>query len=103
MILNALARGPLALLPALGGALLMLGVLGPNLRGVAAAVLAAAGALALMMRSRVSASAPSPTVRVVERLQLGPRQTLVLVEAAGRRYLVATGATVTSLPMEEQG
>ena len=103
MSLTALARGPLALLPAVGGALLMVGVLGPNLRGVAAAVLAAAGALVLTLRSRVSASAPSPAVRVVERLQLGPRQTLVLVETAGRRYLVATGATVTSLPLEEQG
>jgi len=27
----------------------------------------------------------------------------VLVETAGRRYLVASGATVTSLPPEEQG
>ncbi|HZJ70587.1 MAG TPA: hypothetical protein VFF36_06600, partial [Planctomycetota bacterium] len=42
--LAALGRRPLALLPALGGALLMLGVLGSNLRGAAAAVLAAAGA-----------------------------------------------------------
>jgi len=101
--LAALVRGPLALLPALGGALLMLGVLGPNLRGAAAAVLAAAGAFALTIRSRASAPAVTAAVRVVERLQLGPRQTLVLVETAGRRYLVATGATVTSLPPEEQG
>ncbi len=103
MSLAALARGPLTLLPALGGALLMLGVLGPNLRGAAAAVLAAAGAFALTIRSRVSAPAVTRAVRVVERLQLGPRQTLVLVETAGRRYLVATGATITSLPPEERG
>jgi flagellar biogenesis protein FliO len=103
MKLAALARGPLALLPALGGGLLMLGVLGPNLRGAAAAVLAAAGALALTIHSRVSAPVATPAVCVVERLQLGPRQTLVLVETAGRRYLVATGATVTALPPEERG
>lgn len=101
MSLAAFARGPLVLLPALGGALLMVGVLGPNLRGAAAALLAAAGALALTIRSRVSAPAPPPAVRVVERLHLGPRQALVLVETSGRRYLVATGATITSLPPEE--
>ena len=103
MTLAALARSPRALVPALGGALLMLGVLGPNLRGAAAAVLAAAGTLALGIRSRVRAPVPAAAVRVVERLQLGPRQTLVLVETAGRRYLVATGATVTALPLEERG
>jgi arylamine N-acetyltransferase len=101
--LPAFARLPLALLPALGGALLMVGVLGPNLRGVAAALLAAAGALALTIRSRVSAPAFPPALRVVERLHLGPRQALVLVETAGRRYLVAAGATITSLPPEELG
>ena len=99
----ALARAPLALLPALGGALLMLGVLGPNLRGAAAATLAAAGGLALTLRSRGEAPAVLPAVRILERVQLGPRHTLVLVEAAGRRYLVATGATVTQLPLEEGG
>lgn len=103
MSLAALIRGPLALLPALCGALLMVGVLGPNLRGGAAAVLAGAGALALTLRSRASAPAVPTAVRIVERLQLGPRQALVLVETAGRRYLVATGASVTSLPPEEQG
>ena len=103
MSLPAFARLPLALLPAIGGALLMVGVLGPNLRGVAAALLAAAGALALTIRSRVSAPALPPALRVVERLHLGPRQALVLVETAGRRYLVATGATITSLPAEELG
>ena len=97
------ARVPLALLPAVGGALLMVGVLGPNLRGAAAAVLAAVGAFALTIRSRVSAPAVPSAIRVVERLQLGPRQTLVLVETAGRRYLVGDGATVTSLPPEDQG
>jgi len=101
--LAALARGPLALLPALGGALLLLGVLGPNLRGAAAATLAGAGGLALALRSRVPAAEVRPAVRVLERIHLGPRQALVLVEAAGRRYLVATGATVTSLPLEERG
>lgn len=103
MSLAVFARRPLALLPVLGGALLMVGVLGPNLRGAAAALLAAAGGLALTIRSRVSDPALPPAVRVVERLHLGPRQTLVLVETAGRRYLVATGAAITSLPPEEVG
>lgn len=103
MSLTVLARGPLALLPPLGGALLMLGVLGPNLRGAAAATLAAAAGLALTLRSRLSPPAAFPAVRVLERVQLGPRHTLVLVEAEGRRYLVAPGATVTSLPLEERG
>ena len=83
MSLAVLARGPLALLPPLGGALLMLGVLGPNLRGAAAATLAAAGGLALTLRSRVSPPAASPAVRVLERVQLGPRQTLVLGGGGG--------------------
>ena len=103
MNLAAFARGPLALLPPLGGALLMLGVLGPNLRGAAAALLAAAGALAVTLRSRVPVPVAAPAVRVVDRLQLGPRQTLVLVETAGRRYLVASGGTITALPPEERG
>jgi hypothetical protein len=33
-------------------------------------------------------------------VDLGPRQLLVLVETAGRRYLVTTGASVTLLPPE---
>ena len=103
MSLASLGRQPLALLPALGGALLMLGVLGPNLRGAAAALLAAAGAVAVTVRPRSPARAGPSPLRVVERVQLGPRQAVVLVETGGRRYLVATGATVTSLPLEEQG
>ena len=103
MIVTALARRPLVLLAALGGGLLMLGVLGPNLRGAAAALLAAFGAVAVTFRARVSAPAAPPAVRVLERVQLGPRQTLVLVETGGRRYLVATGATVISLRLEEAG
>jgi hypothetical protein len=90
-------------MPALGGALLMLGVLGPNVRGAAAATLAGAGGLALALRARLQPPGAVPAVHVLERVHLGPRQALVLVEAAGRRYLVATGATVTSLPLEDDG
>ena len=102
MSFASLARRPLAFLPALGGALLMLGVLGPNLRGAAAAVLAAGAGLGLAIRSGPPVPAVAPCLRVVERLHLGHRQVLVLVEAGGRQYLVATGATVTSLPLEER-
>jgi flagellar biogenesis protein FliO len=81
----------------------MLGVLGPNLRGAAAATLAGAGGVALALRSRLQAPRVVPAVHVLERIHLGPRQAIVLVETAGRRYLVATGATVTSLPLEDDG
>ena len=95
------ARWTLTLLPGLGGALLMLGVLGPNPRGAAGAVLALAAPVALAVRSRATTPATAPALRVLERVPLGPRQVLVLVEAGGRRYLVATGATVTALPLED--
>jgi hypothetical protein len=100
MNLALLRRRPLELLAPLGGAALMLLVLGPTARGAAAAVLAAAAALALRLRPRAAAAAEACPVRVLERLHLGPRLTVVLVETSGRRYLVATGATVTPLPLE---
>jgi hypothetical protein len=97
--LAALARRPLRLLPALGASP-DASVLGPDLRGAAAAVLAAAGALALAARpALLRRSRPC----ALERVQVGPRQVLVLVETGGRRYLVATGGTVTALPLEEAG
>ncbi len=102
MSLAVLVRRPVELLAPLGGAALMLLVLGPNLRGGAAAVLAAAATLALRLRARGPAPAESRPLRVVERLQLGPRLTVVLVETAGRRYLITTGATVIPLPAEDR-
>ena len=86
----------------LGGAVLMLLVLGPTLRGAAGAALAAAAVLAVRLRSAANGcTAEPPPVRVLERLQLGPRVTLALVETGGRRYLVTAGASVTPLPLEE--
>jgi hypothetical protein len=35
---------------------------------------------------------PGPRLRLVERIALAPRQSLALVEAEGRRFLVATSA-----------
>ncbi len=35
---------------------------------------------------------PRPRLALVERIALGPRQSLALVEADGRRFLVATSA-----------
>jgi flagellar biogenesis protein FliO len=35
---------------------------------------------------------PRPRLALVERITLGPRQSLALVEADGRRFLVATSA-----------
>ncbi len=100
MSLAVHVRRPIALLAPLGGAALMLLVLGPNLRGGAAALLAASATLAMRLRPGVSSPAEPRPLRVLERLQLGPRLTVVLVETAGRRYLVTTGATVTPLPLE---
>jgi Flagellar biosynthesis protein, FliO len=96
-----LLRRPIELLPALGGAALMLLVLGPNLRGAAGATLAAAGAIAARLRGRGRGSAEVRALRVLEQLRLGPRVTLALIETAGRQYLLVTGATVTPLPPEQ--
>ena len=101
MSLAARLRSPGLLVP-LAGALLALGVLGPGLRGAAAAGLAAlAGTLALRAGSRPAGPGTPRALRVVDRLELGPRLFLVLVEVAGRRFLVTTGTTVTPLPLEE--
>lgn len=102
MSLAVLVRRPAELLAPLGGAALMLLVLGPGVRGAAAAVLAAAAALALRLRPRATAPTDARPVRVLDRLELGPRSTVALVETGGRRYLVTTGASVTPLPLEEQ-
>jgi hypothetical protein len=96
----ALARHPLALLVPLVGALLVLGVLGPNLRGAAAAALVAAGAGVLAFRGHSPVPTGPRRLQILDRVDLGPRQLLVLVETAGRRYLVTTGASVTLLPPE---
>jgi Flagellar biosynthesis protein, FliO len=45
----------------------------------------------LWMRLRRNAR-PRPRLALVERIALGPRQSLALVEADGRRLLVATSA-----------
>lgn len=97
-----LARRPLALLFPLLGALLVLGVLGPNLRGAAAAALVAASALLLGLRGHPAVPSPRQ-LRIVDRVELGSRQVVVLVETAGRRYLVTTGASVTLLPPGGEG
>jgi hypothetical protein len=98
---TALARRPLALLVPLVGALLVLGVLGPNLRGAAAATLVAVGAVVLAFRGHHAVTTGPRRLQILDRVDLGPRQLLVLVETAGRRYLVTTGASITLLPPEE--
>jgi flagellar biogenesis protein FliO len=50
-----------------------------------------AGWLLGWLRGRMQgARKPAPRLQLVERITLGPRQTLALVEAEGRRVLVAT-------------
>jgi hypothetical protein len=96
----ALSRAEL-LIP-LGGAVLMLLVLGPNPRGAVGAALAAAALLAVRLRSVAAGTrAEPPPVLVLARLQLAPRVTLALVETGGRRYLLTAGASLTPLPLEE--
>jgi flagellar biogenesis protein FliO len=92
---------PAELLIPLGGAGVMLLVLGPTVRGVVGALLAAAAGLAVLLRPSAGSRTEPPPIRVLERLQLGPRVTVVLVETGGRRYLVTAGASVTQLPLEE--
>jgi hypothetical protein len=101
MSLAALVRRPADLLAPAGGAALMLLVLGPGIRGAAAAVLAAAAALAVRLRPPVMAPPAARPVRVLDRLEVAPRVTVVLLETGGRRYLVSTGASVTPLPLED--
>jgi flagellar biogenesis protein FliO len=44
----------------------------------------------LLARLRRTAQRPQPRLALLERIALGPRQSLALVEAEGRRLLVAT-------------
>ncbi|HEY1905083.1 MAG TPA: flagellar biosynthetic protein FliO [Myxococcaceae bacterium] len=97
----SLARRPFAFLVPPVGALLVLGVLGPNVRGAAAAALVAAGAGVLAFRGHAAVQTGPRRLQILDRVELGPRQLVVLVETAGRRYLVTTGASVTLLPPEE--
>lgn len=48
---------------------------------------------------------PRPLLAIVERIALAPRQSLVLVEAGGRRLLVATvpDRTPAFYPLDEPG
>jgi Flagellar biosynthesis protein, FliO len=82
----------------LAAAAVVLALIGPTLQGAAAALLCAAGAAALHLSSR--AAPTEPCLRVVGHVRLAPRVELAVVEAEGRRFLVATGATVTLLPPE---
>ena len=86
--------GPLVLgLGAVVGVLLWSG---PNLRGAAMALLCVAGAVAFHLSGR--APSPEPRLRLLGRVRLPPRIELAVVEVEGRRFLVASGATVTLLP-----
>lgn len=101
MSLAARNPRPADWLAPLGGAALMLLVLGPGIRGAAAAVLAAATALVVRLRPQAMAPPAARPLRILDRLEVAPRVTVVLLETGGRRYLVGTGVTVTPLPLEE--
>ena len=52
-----------------------------------------AGGLAGWLLGRLSGrSRPQPSLALLERITLAPKQSLALVEADGRRFLVATSA-----------
>lgn len=90
------------LLGALGAGLLVLLVLGPSMRGWAAAGLVVAGGwTAGTLAPWRSKTRTEPLVRVLARVQLAPRAQLALIETGGRRYLVSAGASVISLPPED--
>jgi hypothetical protein len=86
--------GPLLL--GLGAAVGVLLWSGPSLRGSAMALLCVAGAAAFHLSGR--APLPEPSLRLLGRIRLPPRIELAVVEVEGRRFLVASGATVTLLP-----
>jgi hypothetical protein len=65
----------------------------------------AIGGLAGWIASRLSRSARSkPRLEMVDRIALGPRQTVALVEADGRRFLVASSpeAGASFYPLDAQ-
>ena len=82
----------------LAAAAAVLVLIGPGLQGSAAALLCVAGAAAVHLSSR--SPPPEPCLRIVGRIRMAPRVELAVVEAHGRRFLVATGATVMLLPPE---
>jgi hypothetical protein len=91
-----------ALLGAVAAGLLVLLVLGPSVRGWAAAGLVIGGVwTARALAPWRPATQAEPLIRVLARIQVAPRAQLALIETGGRRYLVSSGASVTSLPPEE--
>jgi hypothetical protein len=92
-----------ALLGVGGAGLLVLLVLGPSIRGWAAAGLVIGGGwTARTLAPWRPGTRAEPLVRVLARIQVAPRAQLALIETGGRRYLVSAGASVTSLPPEER-
>jgi flagellar biogenesis protein FliO len=58
------------------------------------------------LRARLSSQArPRRRLELIERIALGPRQTLALVEVEGRRFLVASAAegAPAVYPLEREG
>lgn len=65
----------------------------PNGKGRTALEVAPAGGLAGWLLERLrGVRRPRPRLALLERIALAPRQSLALVEAEGRRFLVATSA-----------
>jgi flagellar biosynthesis protein FliO len=94
-------RAP-TLLGGVAAGLLVLLVLGPSIRGWAAAGLVLAGAwTAGALVPWRSGTRAEPLLRVLARIQVAPRAQLALIETGGRRYLVSAGASVTSLPPQD--
>jgi hypothetical protein len=96
----SLRHSVLVLLGLTAGAGLLF-VTGPTLQSAAAALLCVAAATALHLSAR--APAPDPCLRLIGRFRIAPRVELAVVETEGRRFLVASGATVTLLPPGDGG
>lgn len=57
---------------------------------------AQAGGLAAWVLGRLrAANRPRPSLALLERITLAPRQSLALIEAEGRKFLIATSAEGT--------
>ena len=68
-------------------------------------VIALQGVAGWLMRCFHRSSQTRQRITMVERIALGPRQSLALVEADGRRFLIATStdAGSTFLPLDNRG
>jgi flagellar biogenesis protein FliO len=62
---------------------------------MAVALHKAGGLAGWLFRALQNQPKPKPSLNLLERISIAPRQSLVLIEAEGRRFLIATSAEGT--------